>query len=386
MSSDECNLFRKNGTISFAIKSTSFSNHVGRSKLNCKWWIQSWAAVWARVDLGFFVEPAPMDFWAKQRCERIDRLTSSLYFALIHDDGGLFVGKTGSLVSGSNLRTRRNQKIFDIILDAEKGMSSLENDRKRFWTKKIMFESIRSLVSKYNVQVPQVPGFSWTNWFKDQSSTLHELVKRAKRNRRNMDCLQTLPFNPEEPQHVLDLLCDSKVPSLISTFLWSITFCSTNNFRCLIAHVMLGIYLGGPTQRILCSQESIEQCQVEIATQEVPWIKSTGTAHVYFFSTDRWFSNSWLTWLTKQIQNKRSFWQSTRRSPRLQPLLRRRTVGMKMKRIFRNVLRKKTVSAKAASDKSTGFSHASASALTYLRPEDAALLRAASLFSGSSTT
>lgn len=227
MSSDECNLFRKNGTISFAIKSTSFSNHVGRSKLNCKWWIQSWAAVWARVDLGFFVEPAPMDFWAKQRCERIDRLTSSLYFALIHDDGGLFVGKTGSLVSGSNLRTRRNQKIFDIILDAEKGMSSLENDRKRFWTKKIMFESIRSLVSKYNVQVPQVPGFSWTNWFKDQSSTLHELVKRAKRNRRNMDCLQTLPFNPEEPQHVLDLLCDSKVPSLISAFLWSITFCST---------------------------------------------------------------------------------------------------------------------------------------------------------------
>ena len=220
-------------------------------------------------------------------------------------------------------------------------MSSLENDRKRFWTKKIMFESIRSLVSKYNVQVPQVPGFSWTNWFKDQSSTLHELVKRAKRNRRNMDCLQTLPFNPEEPQHVLDLLCDSKVPSLISTFLWSITFCSTNNFRCLIAHVMLGIYLGGPTQRILCSQESIEQCQVEIATQEVPWIKSTGTAHVYFFSTDRWFSNSWLTWLTKQIQNKRNFWQSTRRSPRLQPLLRRRTVGMKMKRIFRNVLRKK---------------------------------------------
>ena len=166
-----------------------------------------------------------MDYWAKQRSERIDRLTSSLYFALIHEDGGLFVGRTGSLVSGSSLRTRRNQKIFDIILEAEKSMNSLENDRKRFWTKKIMFESVRCLVSKYGIQVPQVPGFSWTNWFKEQSSTLHELVKKAKRNRRHMDGLQTLPFNQEEPHHVFDLLCGSRVSSsdLISSFFWSIT-------------------------------------------------------------------------------------------------------------------------------------------------------------------
>ena len=141
--------------------------------------------------------------WAKQRRERVQRLTRCLYDALISEDGGLYVGKTGSLIKGNSLRTRRNQKIFKMILEAEKlekMHGSLENDsNKRFWTKKTMSESIQMLISTYEIKVPQVPGFTWKAWFEEQSRKLHELVKKAKRNCHGMDGVQTLPFDHEEP-------------------------------------------------------------------------------------------------------------------------------------------------------------------------------------------
>lgn len=136
-------------------------------------------------------------------------MTRCLYDALICEDGGLYVGKTGSLIKGNSLRTRRNKKIFKMILEAErteKEDGCLENDSsKRFWTKKTMSESLQMLVSEYEIKVPQVPGFTWKSWFEEQSRKLHALVKKAKRNCRGMDAVQTLPFDPEEP------ICISKL-------------------------------------------------------------------------------------------------------------------------------------------------------------------------------
>ena len=147
--------------------------------------------------------------WVQQRRDRGERVAECLYTALIKDDGGAHLARTGSLLSCRNLRTNRNKAIFRIILMAERDHGLKDNVAgKRFWTKRLLQDSVRLLIHKYKLEVPQVPGFTWRAWFKEQGSLLHGLTKKAKRNSGNtMDGLQTLPFNAEEPQHVTTHLC-----------------------------------------------------------------------------------------------------------------------------------------------------------------------------------
>ena len=54
------------------------------------------------------------------------------------------------------------------------------------------------MVRDHNLELPQLPGFTWNAWFKDQSDLLRGLAKKANRNRRDReamaDNMDALPY------------------------------------------------------------------------------------------------------------------------------------------------------------------------------------------------
>ena len=101
----------------------------------------------------------------------------------------------------SNLRARSSKEAFRIIAQASCELQSFENDTRgaRFWTKKTVEEAVRLVVKKNKICPPTGPGFDWDTWFKDQSKVIHQLCRRAARNRlATMDELQTVPFDQED--------------------------------------------------------------------------------------------------------------------------------------------------------------------------------------------
>lgn len=139
--------------------------------------------------------------WEEQRKWRVGKLAACLHQALVAADGGRRIALTGSLVGWSNLRTRSSKEAFRIIAQASCELQSFENDTRgaRFWTKKTVEEAVRLVVKKNKICPPTGPGFDWDTWFKDQSKVIHQLCRRAARNRlATMDELQTVPFDQED--------------------------------------------------------------------------------------------------------------------------------------------------------------------------------------------
>ena len=147
-----------------------------------------------------------MKDYAEQRACRVKRLAAKLHEALIEPDGGSFVARTGSLVRSNTLRSKSTRHAFKTILEASNRPDGFENDcstsDSRFWTKRCMQDALQKMVhDSDSFQVPQLPGFTWANWFQTQSTLLHTLAKKANRNshyRPMADEEQTLPYEVED--------------------------------------------------------------------------------------------------------------------------------------------------------------------------------------------
>ena len=152
-----------------------------------------------------------------QRAKRVCILKEKLFEALLKEDGGVYLAKTGSLLRGSSLRSLKNRRVFASILTA----FPVENceGSSRFWTKRLFKDTIAALVTEYNLELPKIPGFKFDGWLEDQASLLQGLAKKARRNSGGaksgstsslgsvdtsaMDADPTLPYNPEDWKHLL---------------------------------------------------------------------------------------------------------------------------------------------------------------------------------------
>ena len=134
---------------------------------------------------------------AEQREFRAEKLKVQLYEALVKEDGGLFLARTGSLIRGSTLR-RDNRGRFRTIIQTFQ-----ESDGQRFWTKRLVSDSLKSMVKDYKLQLPILPGFDFDAWLKTQTDLIHGLSKKARRNSKrpskstSMDGQPTMPYNVE---------------------------------------------------------------------------------------------------------------------------------------------------------------------------------------------
>ena len=143
---------------------------------------------------------ARKQWYDDQRTRRVEALSFQLWKALIEPDQGQHVTLTGSLMAATNLRSKKSKEQFAVIARAssdEFEENDLPTDR-RFWTKRTVEDAVRELVRKHDLHPPMVKGFDWGTWFKEQSSLIHNLAKRARRNRLSMDALQTLPYDTED--------------------------------------------------------------------------------------------------------------------------------------------------------------------------------------------
>ena len=150
--------------------------------------------------------------FTQQREVRVARLTLKLYEGLVKPDGGQFLARTGSFLKSTNLRSKANRAAFAKILEAsqddesEEGETAYVNDtpkkpKPRFWTERVVSDSLKALMKEYELQVPQIPGFHWPSWIKKQTSLLHSLARNAHRNSKvapAMDTEQTLEYPAED--------------------------------------------------------------------------------------------------------------------------------------------------------------------------------------------
>jgi len=137
---------------------------------------------------------------AEQRESRAEKLKVQLYEALVKEDEGLFLARTGSLIKGSNLRRRDNRGRFKTIIQTFR-----ESEGQRFWTKRLVSDSLKSMVRDYKLQLPILPGFDFDAWLKTQTDLIHGLSKKARRNSKRPssstsmgDGQPTIPYNVED--------------------------------------------------------------------------------------------------------------------------------------------------------------------------------------------
>lgn len=146
-------------------------------------------------------------WYAAQHVSRVDAVAEKMYLAFLEEDGGSFLARTGNLVRSNTLRTKKTKDAFEILLTAKDEMCNEISEDCRFWSKALVSHALKKTVTKHDVEVPQLPGFSWANWLKKQSTLVHSLCKRATRNRKggkpmgsceNPDNMPTLDYVPDQ--------------------------------------------------------------------------------------------------------------------------------------------------------------------------------------------
>ena len=130
-----------------------------------------------------------MSHFKDQHARRVSKLAEKLHEALVAEDDGEYLARTGSLVRSKTLRSKKARAAFSVILTADE-TNGQENDQvstqKRFWTKSLVKHALEKLVQVYRIEIPQLPGFTWPDWFKSQTKIVHSLCKTAFRNRLSM--------------------------------------------------------------------------------------------------------------------------------------------------------------------------------------------------------
>lgn len=125
--------------------------------------------------------------------KKVGVLAKALYEGFIKEDGGEYLSKTGNVTSASTLRVQKVRTAFQVVR-----ASVGEAKDKRFWTKAVLRKALAKMMKDRGLVAPQTPGFTWTEWLKQQSESLHDLSQRARKNAWRMDNLQTLPYDPQD--------------------------------------------------------------------------------------------------------------------------------------------------------------------------------------------
>jgi len=84
-----------------------------------------------------------IDFGA-QHAARVAFLKDALYTALISDDNGEYLARTGSLVGHRNLRTNWAKHAFSKITIGAEEVGLGSSTQQRFWTRRVVFDAISS--------------------------------------------------------------------------------------------------------------------------------------------------------------------------------------------------------------------------------------------------
>lgn len=139
-----------------------------------------------------------------QRELRVRKLAEKLHQALVLPDQGEYLARTGRFLRSNTLRTKETRFAFSKIIEAAN--EACYNDREstnsgnsRFWTARVVSDALKLLVETHQLEVPQLPGFTWHGWFKDQTVLIHDLARRANRNSKAMgDADPTLQYSAED--------------------------------------------------------------------------------------------------------------------------------------------------------------------------------------------
>lgn len=140
-----------------------------------------------------------------QRELRVRKLSEKLHEALVLPDQGEYLARTGRFLRSNTLRTKETRSAFSKIIEAAHEPTAFCNDREitkagssRFWTARVVSDALKLLVETHQLEVPQLPGFTWHGWFKDQTRLIHDLARRATRNSKAMDADPTLQYPAED--------------------------------------------------------------------------------------------------------------------------------------------------------------------------------------------
>ena len=131
-----------------------------------------------------------------ERPEIVQKLAEAMFEGFVKEDDGGWLKRTGSLIALPSLRSSKTRKGFSLLRDSVAGV-----DQKRFWTKAIIRDALAFMMKHYNLEVPMTAGFTWNEWLKQQTTSVHELAQKARKNdwkKFMVDQMTTLPYNPEE--------------------------------------------------------------------------------------------------------------------------------------------------------------------------------------------
>lgn len=137
---------------------------------------------------------------AEPRSQLVELLGIAIYENFILPDDGEWLRKTGEIVQVSHLRNSKNRCRFNRIVEIGK-----DSAQKRLWTVSLFKACLYYVLSEKQLLVPLTSDFTIENWVQDQSKKLHQLVRRAAKNRwqearfahlrwENMDTMDTLQF------------------------------------------------------------------------------------------------------------------------------------------------------------------------------------------------
>ena len=185
--------------------------------------------------------------FAAQHVARVAKLSKALYHALIEQDGGEFLARTGALVRDRHLRTKRNRvclptnssslswgweswpiPFLDLLSSSERHQTR-QGKYGTFYMEQVCVFSMHSFGCPFTLveicchwwsySVPQVwskitsfrfrscPVLTWMIGLKGQANLLQNMSKNARRNAKNLssksagsmgDAVATMPYNAED--------------------------------------------------------------------------------------------------------------------------------------------------------------------------------------------
>ena len=109
---------------------------------------------------------------AMERKAKIEKVSSLVYQYCVAPDLER-VKATGSILPTTSLRHRATRHALRFAKDLGEG---------RFFTEALTRDVLRHLVTRHNVHLPSTPGFQFEAWVREQGSTLHKLLKRARKS------------------------------------------------------------------------------------------------------------------------------------------------------------------------------------------------------------
>ena len=152
--------------------------------------------------------------WAMDRKAKVLQLSSLLYNHLIKDHVKE-IESTGALVPTKSLRHRVTRQRLAWASGLDSG---------RWFTGSMVRAALQDCMGTHakEVQLPALPGFCKESWLDSTSSTLTNILQRAKKSTvappAAMDCMETQPYGFDQLDPAEDLGRDIRVHSSVTIY------------------------------------------------------------------------------------------------------------------------------------------------------------------------